>query len=74
MQFEAIDDFFTVLDNTTVDAQGSYRQRAVNWTRPLQLKQFSVLVTGYSGDCTRLSTLFMRYQRLGYKLSEPSAT
>ena len=71
MQCEAIDDFVTVLDTTAVNAQGPFRQRAINWHVPLEFKQFSVSITGFAGDCTRLGNLYMRYQHLGYKLEDP---
>lgn len=72
MQCEAISDFFTVLDTTTVNAQGNFRQRAVNWHQPLVFKQFTVLITGFSGDCTRIGNLYVQYQKLGYRLMDPN--
>jgi hypothetical protein len=70
MQLFAISDRFVVLDATTVNGQGNYYQRSVNWNKPLVFKQFTVMVTGYSGDCTRLGNLYLKYQKLGYKLEE----
>ena len=71
MQCEAIDDFVTVLDTTTLNANGPFRQRGIYWHLPLQFKQFSVSITGFSGDCTRLGNLYIKYQRLGYPLIDP---
>ena len=74
MQVEAISDFFTVLDTTTVNAQGNFRQRPVRWHLPLEFKQFTVLITGFSGDCTRLGNLYLQYQKLGYVIEDPTAS
>lgn len=70
MQCEAISDFFTVLDTTTVNANGNFRQRRVAWNVPLVFKQATVLFTGVSGDCTRLGNLYLQYQILGYDIEE----
>ena len=70
MQFQAISDFFTVLDTTTVNAQGNFRQRAVNWNVPLVFKQATILVTGFSGDCTRIGNLYLEYDIKGYVIEE----
>ena len=72
MQAEAISDFFTVLDTALVNANGNFRQRAVNWHVPLVFKQMTVLFTGTSGDCTRIGNLYLKYQILGYKIQEPA--
>lgn len=73
MQAEAINDFFKVLDTTVINAQGNFRQRGVEWHTPLIFKQFTVLITGFSGDCTRIGNLYLQYQRLGYKLMDPQS-
>ena len=72
MQAEAISDFFTVLDTTVINAQGSFRQHAVRWHVPLEFKQFTVLITGASGDCTRIGNLYLQYQKLGYVIEDPN--
>lgn len=70
MQFQAISDFFTVLDTTMVNAQGNFRQRSVNWNVPLVFKQATILVTGFSGDCTRIGNLYLEYDVKGYVIEE----
>ena len=72
MQAYAISDRGVVLDTTTVTAQGPFYQRAVDWNVPLVFRQFTVMFTGTSGDCTRLGNLYLKYQVLGYKLQESS--
>ena len=74
MQCEAISDRQTTLDTTTVNANGEFRQRKINWHVPLIFKQFTVLINGYSGACTRLGNLYLRYQILGYTLEDPHQT
>jgi hypothetical protein len=49
--------------NTTI-----FRQRSVDWTIPLVFKQGLVSITGQSFNNVRVGNLYMRYQRLGYKL------
>jgi hypothetical protein len=70
MQCEAISDFHVTLDVARVNANGPFRQRPINWHVPLTFKQFTVSITGYSGDCTRLGNLYLQYQRIPYKVME----
>lgn len=70
MQIQAISDYFTVLDTTTLNAQGNFRQRSIDFHVPIVWKQGTFLITGYSGPCTRLGNLYIQYQRLGYKLMQ----
>lgn len=71
MQCEAIRDDHVVLDTTTVNAQGNFYQRSIDWHVPLVMKQFTVLITFTLGDCTRIGNLYLTYQRLGYRIQEP---
>ncbi len=49
---------------------GVYRQRPVNWNVPLVFKQASLAVTGNSAFNVRIGNLYMKHQRLGYKLED----
>lgn len=71
MQCEAISDYFDVLDTTTINANGNFRQRSIDWHVPLVWKQGTVLITFVLGDCTRIGNLYITYQRLGYNIEEP---
>ena len=47
---------------------GVYRQRAVNWFKPLVFRQGTFLVSGQSAANVRVGNLYMMYQDLGYVL------
>lgn len=52
-------------------AQGVvFRQRSVDWHVPLEFKQMQILVQGQSAFNVRVGNLYMKYQKLGYKLEE----
>jgi hypothetical protein len=48
----------------------AYQQRSVNWNGPLVFKQMSVQANGRSGLNTRVGNLYMRWERLGYRLQD----
>ena len=47
---------------------GTLRQRPIDWNIPLVFKQAGIVATGQSFNNVRIGNLYMRYQRLGYKL------
>jgi hypothetical protein len=49
---------------------GVFRQRSLNWNVPLVFKQAMLSVAGTSAFNVRIGNLYMKHQRLGYKLEE----
>jgi hypothetical protein len=51
-------------------AGGVFRERSVNWNIPLVFRQMVISVSGQSAFNARVGNLYMKYQRLNYKIQE----
>jgi hypothetical protein len=63
-----------ILDASRVDAgrnPKALRERPIFWNVPVEFKQMSVKVYGFSSDDIRIGNLYMLYEMLGYSMEAP---